>query len=338
MKIFSFLFDDKPSLAVKWSGMFEETESALDAEGRRWPRLSTVSRDRVSELESTITKLSAELILRCTQVADLYNIRQQQANELLIACDEIDSLSKSIDALHNTMTQREIEATTTGQKLIQLDKENITLRLELERALKESAKLLQRLLEVETAFNDREITIVSTQEKNSQLKAEMTTTRAESIRLAAAIEKENQRHCNELNQQSAHFKDQIRKIEGIAAERSMQVKDLEEARAKLANRCDDLTKTVDALKSARQNARKKIESQTVEVLETLLRIEKESAEIKITELTAELQRARLEHSAAERASAGIRENIVLLLPKLAALRSLPTSSELDTSISHNNAA
>jgi hypothetical protein len=55
-------------------------------------------------------------------------------------------------------------------------------------------------------------------------------------------------------------------------------------------------------------------------------------------LTAELQRERLEHSAAERASAGIRENIVRLLPKLVELRNRPASPEPDASISSNNAA
>lgn len=332
--------------------MFEAVDAALDHDGRRWPTLPSAPRDRVNELEAAIEKLSAELSLRCTQVADLYNIRQQQAGELLTACDEIDRLSKVIDTFQGTMAQRDTEEAATRQKLDLLDKENISLRLQLEQARKESADLLQRLLGVETALNDREVAIVSARESNSQLKeeltaakaeltatkTELTATKAETVSLMAAIEKANRQRCDELNQQTAQLKDQIKKLEAAAAERDIQLRALEKARANLANRCDDLTKNVEALESVQKNSREKVISQSVEVLETLLKVERETAELRIKELTDELQRERLEHSAAERASAGIRENIVQLLPKLVELRNRPASPEPDASISSNSAA
>ena len=115
MKILSFLSGDKPDCKVKRP--FKNTDQAFDAEGRRWPILSAAPRNCVSKLESTIGKLSAELNLRCTQVADLYNTQQQQANEILSACDEIDHLVKAVHAHQGTIAQRETEAAAAKQKL-----------------------------------------------------------------------------------------------------------------------------------------------------------------------------------------------------------------------------
>ncbi len=61
-------------------------------------------------LEDTIAKQSAELNLRCTQVADLYNLQQRQANELQVACEEIDRLSGTIATLLDKTAQQEAEA------------------------------------------------------------------------------------------------------------------------------------------------------------------------------------------------------------------------------------
>jgi chromosome segregation ATPase len=338
MKILSRLLDNNSGHMADRPAMFEAVNAALDADGRRWSTLSGVSSERVNELEATVEKLSAELSLRCTQVADLYNIRQQQAGELLTACDEIDRLSKVIDTFQGTLAQRDAEEAAINQKLALLDKENISLRLQLEKARKESADAMQRLPGFETALNDREAEIVAARESNSKLTAELTAAKAETAKLTAAIEKAARLHGSELDQQTAQLKDKIRILEAAAVERDLQVRALEKARTNLANRCDDLTKSVEALESVQKNGREKVISQSVEVLETLLKVEREAAEIKIKELTAELQRERLEHSAAERASAGIRENIVRLLPKLVELRNRSASPEADASISSNNAA
>jgi DNA repair exonuclease SbcCD ATPase subunit len=318
----------------------EETDATLALEGRHWPKLLPGPRTSVSALENTIKEQSAELTLRCVQVADLCNIREQQAAALVIARDEIDRLSKSIAVLQDTIAQQETEAAAAKQKLILSDKEEATLRAQLDKALNESAELLQRLLSAETAFNDREIAITSAQESVEPLKAELAAKTAETVRLAAALEEANQRPRNELDQQRTQFENQVRKLEAVVAERDMQVKDLEEARAKIAERCDNLAEIVDALENTQQHARERIESQAghVELLEQLLKVEREAAELKIRELTAELQRERLEHSAAERASAAMRKDIVLLLPKLAARRYRPAEPEPEISISQDNAA
>ena len=151
MKRPNFLFG-KFSLSAKGPAKILRENPAFDAAGRRWPILAAPPKNRISELEDANAKLSAEVNLRCTEVADLYNIQQERANDILAACDEIDSLGKTIDSLQGTITQREMQAATAEKKFIELEKENTALRLDLDNARKEMAELLQRLLSVETAF------------------------------------------------------------------------------------------------------------------------------------------------------------------------------------------
>jgi chromosome segregation ATPase len=363
MKIFRYFFDDRPNFAVKRQGSttraknsFDQDDeqflpaamqsdqrknAALDAEGRCWPELPIISQNRIVTLESKIAKQSAELTQRCTQVADLCNIREQQAIELHDACDQIDRLSESIAGLQGTIMQYETETAAAKQKLILLDNERFALRAQLDKVKVECADLLQRSLRAETALNDKNIVIASAQEKIENLKAKLIAIPAETIRLTTAIKEEaNTRNRHELNQQRAYFDNQVKKLEGVVAKRDMLLKDLEIARAELSERCNDLSKTVSVLESARQFAQERIELQTghIQAFETMSRIEREAMELKIKELTVELQCERVERSVAERMSAAIRKNIVLLLPRLAARRNPPLSREQEKFVPHNNAA
>jgi chromosome segregation ATPase len=338
MKSSHFSLTDKSNPTAERSCAFEETDATVDSQGRRWPRLMTVPRNPVTELENTVAKLSAELTQRSIQVADIYNLQQQQAGDLLIACDEIDRLSKSIGTLQHTITHLENDAVTSAKKLAQLDQENINLQQQLDKSLNESGALLQRLLRAETTLNEKELAIVSAQERYAQMRAEFTAAQTGALRAATSVDEVNERHLNELNRQSSQFKGQIRKIEDMAAVQSGHVQNLEVSRAALSNRCDDLCKTLDAFESDKKNTREKFESQAVEVLEVLLKVERESAENRISELTAELDRERIANLNTERASAEIRRNMLVLLPKLAELRGLSNSAKRDPSISQNNAA
>ena len=274
--------------------------------------LPAIPQNDISALEKTIAKQSAELNLRCTQVADLYNVQQQQANELQTACEEIDRLSGTISTLLDTAAQYETEAVATKKKLTLLENEKAALRAQLDKALEDSSKMTQRLLAVETAFNDRETSVASALEKAESLKAELTTELAERFKLVAAAERQKQRHRVELNQLKSGFESQIRKSETLVVSQDVQIKGLEEVRDRAVKR--------------------------VEILEALLRSEREGAQFKIKELTEELQRERLGHSAEDRAAAAMRKEIVFLLPKLAARKDQPNTCELGNLVPQNNAA
>jgi hypothetical protein len=319
----------------------ENTSTALDAEGRVWPQLSPTQRPNVRALEDKIAEQSEVLTERCIQIADLSNIRQEQANELLIACDEIDCLSKSIADLQQALAQRDEEAAAATEKLILLDKENIVLQAQLTKALHESFEYSKRLLDVETELNNKTVDIATTQETVEQQKAELATLQAEKLRMETTIEeKANLRYRDELKQQSWLFDIQILELRTIVAGRDRKIKDLEAAQAELTARFECLSKTAATFEGTQQIAKNKIRSQAenIEFLETLLRVERETSEAKMRALIKEFQQERLEHYAKEQASAEIRKDTILVLPKLAMRRNESYAPEQNASISCDNAA
>ncbi|MGH9581612.1 MAG: hypothetical protein ACRD4O_01600 [Bryobacteraceae bacterium] len=163
----------------------------------------------------------------------------------------------------------------------------------------------------------------------------MTTKAAETIRLQAIIEEAKQQRRNDFTQQTARFEVQIKEFGVILADRDKQIAKLEEMRVKLNERCDELVDTTDMLKINNTQAREKLESLIglIQYLGNRLKVERDAACGKIAALSAELQNERLEHSNTERISAELRENIVLLLPKLTTIRNTPNISDVDILIS-----
>jgi hypothetical protein len=321
-------------------GTVRRADPPVDPDGRRWPKLPPVPGTSVKALENALAEQSAELALRCAQIADLCNIRQQQATELQIACDEIERLCGSIAELQATVAERESDTAAAMQNLVHSEKEKMALRAQLEKVQQDSAGALRRLLEAETELNDKELAIASALERIEELKEQLAIKPEETARIAAAVDEADQRHRSELNRRSMHFEEQIKKFEGMIADRDAEIKNIQMARAKADMRCDDLARTIAALEKEQQQACEKIDSRAnhVEFLETVLKVEREQSEQKISELNAELERARQKHSAAERATAEMRKDIVLLLPKLAARRSRPELSESNATVSQTNAA
>src|SRR6478752_2083691 len=151
----------------------QPTEPVLDAHARAWPVVAVPQHRNISALEDTIAKQSAELNLRCTQVADLYNLQQRQANELQVACEEIDRLSGTIASLLDKTAQQDAEAEAVRKQNALLETEKTALRARLETALTDSNDLSQRLLSIETAFNDRETCLASALERIDALNSEL---------------------------------------------------------------------------------------------------------------------------------------------------------------------
>jgi chromosome segregation ATPase len=258
----------------------QPAEPLLDAHARAWPVVPVPQGPSISALEDTIAKQSDELNLRCTQVADLYNLQQRQANELQLACEEIDRLSATIANLVEKTAQQEDEAEAARKQITVLNDEKATLRSRLETALAEARDAAHRLLVVETAFNDCETTLASALEKIDSLNSELISASADTFKVVAVTTGEKQRYRSELNQQKTSYESRIKALEVAAAVQDSQVKTLEDARTKLARR--------------------------VEILETLRASEREAAEFRIKVLTEDLQRERLGFSNEQRAFAALR--------------------------------
>jgi chromosome segregation ATPase len=148
------------------------------------------------------------------------------------------------------------------------------------------------------------------------------------------------RHRHELNDQRARFEGVLGRIKIVVAKRDQEIKRLDKARSNLAGRYDGLVKSVGALESAQQQMQAKVDSRTrlIELLESQLRAERETAERKIDESNAELQRVRSEHAVAERALEEICKDIALLLPELAVRRSRIGKPRFEVATSHMKAA
>jgi hypothetical protein len=322
------------------SEYIQQPDPTVDADGRRWPTLLPAPPDLKRELENKISELSEELTQRYAQIADLCNLRHQQESQLQESRNVIDSIDKSIAMLQGEIARHESEASAAHQALVLSNKENMALRMQLEKTKSEFAALLKRSLKIEVAFNDREVGIASARETVEFLRRDVVAKAAEASNLRATIKEANRRHRDDLNQKDMHFKIQIKKFEVTLAERDMQLKALDKTHSKLVERYNNLTRNMDALEGTEKIAGEKTKSQNelVELLETLLRAEREAAEIKIKELTEELQHERSERSAEKSSTVTAQKDIAQFPPKLAARRFRPYENEPDSSISQTNAA
>jgi len=233
------------------------------------PRLSENSDRDISVLENTIARQSSELNLRLTEVLELYNVQNRQANETQIAHEEIGCLRQTISALQGTIAQQGTDARAAQSKISDLEGERAVLRSRLDEALGTSKVLADRMLAIQIAFDARETNVASALEQVHYLNSELATASAERFRLVAAVHGEKRR----LNQQTSTLEGKIKKTEAVAATQQMQINHLEAIRGKLDRR--------------------------VQVLEALLKSEREIAELKIKRLSDEIERYRSGYSATD---------------------------------------
>src|SRR5215470_3532372 len=91
------------------------------------PRLSEISDKDISVLENTIARQSSELNLRLTEVLELYNVQNRQANEAHIAHEEIGCLRQTVSALQGTIAQQRADARAAQSKISDLEGERAVL-------------------------------------------------------------------------------------------------------------------------------------------------------------------------------------------------------------------
>jgi chromosome segregation ATPase len=281
-----FTLEEKHNDGFAIFDLIERVEDTVDADGRHWPKLPSAPRNWAKELEATIARQKNELSTRCLQIADLCNVKQQQAEALMVARDVIESLDNSVTSLQESLTQRENEAAAVKQKLLHSGEENSALRDQLVTTKKEFAELLQKDLELNTAFNDREIAIVTAREKLTSLEAELSAKTEENAWLAAMIEEIGKRH-NESNKSYTQLEHHIEALNTSLAAGNEQIIKLNEIVAKLCARCIELVQCNRNLESEKKETFETLVSQTnrIKSLETALRAEREVAEKKITQLS-----------------------------------------------------
>jgi hypothetical protein len=305
---------------------FRERTDIAAIDERPWPTLEVPHKPGPSPLEKKAADQERELALRCTQVADLYDLQERQAAELQIAYAEIERLNAAFAELQETATEHATKSAERKKSNTALYQENALLRTKLDKALDDAADLSKEMLRVETLFNDRELVITSTLEQADLLKAELAAANIEIGRLTAAVGEADQLRQDDANRKTAIIDELNRKIESLFVDHGIQLK----TRDKLAKRCDDIAKSAAALESANEEATNKLVAQAEHTafLETVLRVERETAESRIKELTEQLEQERLHRTATEQVSAAMRQEMAALLRQFATRRHLQDASQL----------
>ncbi|MCB1041232.1 MAG: hypothetical protein KDA94_17105 [Acidimicrobiales bacterium] len=300
-----------------------EAAREIDHQGRIWPQMPDVppayETDVVeppSRKTSSPKKAPEPFDSHDLQIAELTGRHLAQEEDLRAALDQIDLLIATIDRLQQDGANRDRELATTSQKLIQKENECFDLHQKLETERQKNNSLAQRVLTVETAFNDKLVGITADRENVDRLKDELTLTVAETRRVVAAAEVRAHRlFSTQIESLKERHEQQDQEFKLSLAERDEKIIALE---AENAARCSALSDQIAALVTEKDRAKEALQKQLEQIayLETVAKVERENAEATVKEVIAEFARERDALIAREKKADEIRKNIVQLLPRL----------------------
>ena len=213
-------------------------------------------------LNDKLARQSAELKLRLTEILELYNVQQRQANELQDAYQEIDHLSQTVSALQEAVTQYKVGAAAAEDKIILLESEKAALQAQLDGALEESKALAERVLAAEAAAKRREENVASSIKQIEFLNAELMVASAERFKLVAAMQGEQRRQRSLFSQQKSILEDKLQEKEALAATQVVKIKQLEGVRDEL----DKRVRVIEALLTSEREAAERKTKRTTEAL------------------------------------------------------------------------
>ena len=187
-------------------------------------------------LNEKLARQSAELNRRLTEILELHNVHQRQANELQDAHDEIDRLSQTVSALQEAVTQYQAGAAAAEDEIVLLESEKAALQAQLDGAFEESKTLADRVLAAEAAAKRREENIASSLKQIDFLNAELMAASSERFKVVAAMQGEQRRQRSAFNQQKSMLEIRLQEKEALAATQAATIKQLEGVRDELDKR------------------------------------------------------------------------------------------------------
>ena len=320
--------------------VLEQVAPTVDADGRHYPRLEALPRNRERELELALKDQWRELSERCVQIAELCNVQQQQAAELQTARDALADLDKSVGLLEAALAQQESETAAAKQALARTEEETAALGAQLEAAQNVAAQSQQRARDLKAAFDERGAELLSARRRIEALEAELSAKTAECEKLAAPIEEERQQHREEVQQQRVRHEIEVGRLTRLLKEHEQQLDALQGAHTRVAKRYEELARSSKELETTHKTACDHVKSQAelIQVLESLLKVERDTAAGKIAEMTVALEQERAARAEAEQASATMRKDIVQLLPKLVARRGGAVPAKAEEPVKREDAA
>ena len=209
-------------------------EPVFETGGDLWRTLSNVPDADARALNEKLARQSAELNRRLTEILELHNVHQRQANELQDAHDEIDRLSQTVSALQEAVTQYQAGAAAAEDEIVLLESEKAALQAQLDGAFEESKTLADRVLAAEAAAKRRDI--ASSLKQIDFLNAELMAASSERFKVVAAMQGEQRRQRSAFNQQKSMLEIRLQEKEALAATQAATIKQLEGVRDELDKR------------------------------------------------------------------------------------------------------
>ena len=346
-------------------GSAEKKVAVLESECARLRESLTVTQQRAAVLESSKGEQTNELAARRAQAADLQRRVQQQNGELQVARDESRRLGERITVADKRIVQLEGEIEALQQKLMVSEKERTTVQASLEKTLTELTQVSQRLHDIDKALAATQLRSQKTEQALAEAEAErhrLATalddarqkheseiishrTNYETLQARAAL---TEKLLEEARQSLMERSEEIRTfdrrlsdstrthtvigeklglIEEALAERNAKIKELENARATLAEQNDMLSKSVNTRESAYNRAQEHILQleERIQLLESEVKAARQSHEAELEVLNAKLQREQVARTMAEGALEAGRKDIARLVQEVASLQYRPNS-------------
>jgi chromosome segregation ATPase len=344
----------------------EKKVALLESESARLRETLTVTQQKVASLESAKSEQATELAARRTQVADLQRRLQQQSTDLQAARDDNRRLSERVTASDKRTVQLESELDAVRQKFMVADKERATVQKSLDKSFNELASVSQRLLDTDKALASTQLRLQKTEQSLSEADSERHRlasalddakqkhqsdvishrTSYETLQARASL---TEKLLDEARQSLLERAEEIRAfdrrladstrthtvigeklglIEEALAERNAKIKELEQARAGLAEQNDALTKAVNTRESAYNRAQEHITTleERIQLLDSEVKATRQANETELEVLNAKLQREQIARTMAEAALEAGRKDIARLLEELASLQYKPSQT------------
>jgi chromosome segregation ATPase len=211
-------------------------EPAFESGGDLLRALSNAPDVQARALNEKLVRQSAELNRRLTEILELHNLQQRQANELEDAYEEIGQLRQANSALQEAVTQYKVGATAAEDKISLLESEKASLQAQLDGALEESKILADRVVTAEAAARRSEDVVATSIKQIEFLNTELMTTSAERFKIVAAMQGEQKRQRSVFGQQKSILENKLQEKEALTATQGMKIKQLEGVRDELERR------------------------------------------------------------------------------------------------------
>jgi crescentin len=339
----------------------EKKATKFKIECARLQEIATLAKQTIAGLERTKTEQLAELGVHRAHVAELQGLTQQQASDLRLTRDENLRLGERVVGADQKIVLLEGEAQAAQHEARKVKEERASIQASLEKTLNELAQTSRRLNDADKAvastqarLKATEINLAEVQAERSRLSAALDEAKhahreeinVQNSRLEALqargtltdklLEEARQalmarsdemrtfdRRVAEAGTANDTLMERLSSLETRLAERELQIRDLEQARALLTDEANKLIRAATAREGNYQATQQSIREKTdlVKLLEEQIAAADGAHEMQIESLQAQLQREQLERSMTEGALETARKDVSRLQQEVSALRS-----------------